>query len=54
MSCMECENREATGAQIQYTDGSTETIRLCEACQGEFSDGGLIVEVTRDEPRRIS
>lgn len=49
MDCTECEDDEGEPTRVEYMNGDTETVSLCEQCRGEFKDGGLIREVERAE-----
>lgn len=30
---------------VEYTDGTTETIPLCETCRAQFADGDLVSDI---------
>lgn len=49
MECQECEDNRGEPAKVEYTDGNTEIVHLCEDCREEFMDGGLIREVESNE-----
>lgn len=40
-----CEVKEGERVEVEYTDGTTETVPLCVDCKDEFIDGGLVREV---------
>lgn len=37
---------------VEYTDGTTETIALCETCRQQFAEGDLVDDVERVEQTR--
>lgn len=48
MDCGEC-NDEGELMAIEYTDGTTEEVPLCETCRERFADGDLVSEISRVE-----
>lgn len=49
MECQECVDNRGEPAKVEYTDGTTETVYLCEDCRVDFTDGGLIQKVESNE-----
>lgn len=45
MKCNECEEETGESVRVRYTDGTTETLPLCERCRERFTDGDLVSEV---------
>lgn len=45
MDCGECGGSGGEPVRVEYTDGTTETIPLCEQCRERFTDGDLISRV---------
>jgi len=45
MECGECSDSQGELVSIEYTDGTTETIALCETCRAEFADGDLVSDI---------
>jgi protein-arginine kinase activator protein McsA len=56
MECGECSDNQGELVSIEYTDGTTETIALCETCRAEFADGDLVsdIELLEVEESRTS
>lgn len=45
MDCRECGESGGEPARVEYTDGTGETIPLCERCRERFTAGDLISRV---------
>lgn len=45
MKCAECSVDGAGKYSVRYTAGETEELALCNACRGEFEDGGFIGKI---------
>lgn len=50
MACQECEEDTGEPVSVEYTDGNTEALVLCEECRDEFVDGGLVRDVEAGNP----
>ena len=46
MECAECGDDDADRVRIEYVEATTETLRLCEDCRGEFESGDLVTDVS--------
>lgn len=44
MNCWECEENPGEKSHVEYTDGETETVRLCERCLHHFEKAGFVAE----------
>lgn len=49
MDCGECTDNPGELVSVEYTDGTTETIALCESCRAQFSEGDLVSDIERVE-----
>lgn len=45
MDCGECSDNQGERVSVEYTDGTTETIALCETCREQFADGDLVSDI---------
>lgn len=51
MGCLECGETDAKPSRIEYVDGTTEHVSLCQKCLREFEEGDLIAEVSQEDAR---
>lgn len=49
IECIECEREGAWDVRVTYTNGSAETLALCDGCAAEFENGGFVTAVVRTE-----
>ena len=45
MDCGECSDNPGEPVSVEYTDGTTETIALCETCHEQFAEGDLVSDI---------
>lgn len=45
MDCRECTEKQGEPVSVEYTDGTTETIPLCETCREQYADGDLVSDI---------
>lgn len=45
MDCGECHENQGELVSVEYTDGTTETIALCETCRERFAEGDLVSDI---------
>ena len=45
MACTECGAGDASPMRVEYVQGPTETLRLCEECRLEFEAGTFVEDV---------
>lgn len=49
MGCTECEENEGERMKVEYIDGATETVELCDGCQEEFEVAELVATISETE-----
>ena len=45
MDCRECTENQGELVSVEYTDGTTESIRLCGTCREQYADGDLVSDI---------
>lgn len=45
MGCTECEDSTGKLVEVEYFDGTTETVALCNECREDFTDAELVADV---------
>lgn len=51
MDCEECGKNGGTEVKVEYLDGKTETVELCNDCREDFIDAEFVAEVGQLESR---
>lgn len=46
MVCSGCEEEAGEPVEVEYNDGGTEVLPLCDRCREDFQDGNFIDGVT--------
>lgn len=50
MKCWECEDEPGEEFEVEYADGSIETVNLCEQCREKFLEGDLVSGIQSIQP----
>ena len=45
MNCWECEDNPGEKNHVEYTDGITGTVQLCERCLDQFEKAEFVAEI---------
>ena len=49
MGCRECTNGVGRSVEVEYVDGTTEIVRLCDACREDFTEASFVDDVVLTE-----
>lgn len=47
MGCIACNDNTGTRVTVEYFDGKTETVELCNECREGFTDAELVANVVQ-------
>lgn len=42
MECWECNDNTGEKLEVEYTDGKTATVQLCDRCREDFTEGDFV------------